>query len=452
MNDSPFDRRLRTALRARPAPPASAADGPAGRPGTGDCLSAETLAAWVDDALDAKQRSLAEAHAASCSKCQATLAALIRTTPDTGAPGAPSASWWRLPAIGWLVPLAAAATAVLVWVVVPRQAVQPPAVPDATVAGRGDADRAATGRVLSQPAAPAAEAAKGAPAAAPPPSQTISSPSGSELAIARARPVPQPPVSDLSRKDGRADKEANQTDAKHAAPVDSLQASARDEQVSTERFKAVVTREAASNNAAPAPPAEKPKGEATAPEKAPRATGNAQAAADLVTQASTPAQAAAPATAPAGARAASRDSSAAAGEPARRADDARAGRLAESLRVRAAADIVSPDSKSRWRIAAAGAIQRSVDGGVSWQTQQTGVSVTLTAGSSPAPLVCWVVGPGGRVVVTTDGRSWRRVSLSEAATLVSVRAMDDRTATVTSSDGRSFSTSDGGLHWTPRTP
>jgi photosystem II stability/assembly factor-like uncharacterized protein len=73
--------------------------------------------------------------------------------------------------------------------------------------------------------------------------------------------------------------------------------------------------------------------------------------------------------------------------------------------------------------------------------------VTLTAGASPTPSVCWLVGPAGTVLLSTDGRSWQRLAFPEAANLVAVTATDDKTASVTASDGRTFSTTDGGLMW-----
>jgi photosystem II stability/assembly factor-like uncharacterized protein len=51
------------------------------------------------------------------------------------------------------------------------------------------------------------------------------------------------------------------------------------------------------------------------------------------------------------------------------------------------------------------------------------------------------------VLVTTDGRTLRRVSLPEAVRLVAVTAVDGSQATVTTVDGRKFTTLDGGLTW-----
>ncbi len=109
--------------------------------------------------------------------------------------------------------------------------------------------------------------------------------------------------------------------------------------------------------------------------------------------------------------------------------------------------IVSSNPASRWRILQGGQVQRSADGGATWQTQTTGVSDTLSGGSSPSPSVCWLVGPRGIVLRTTDGRSWTRIPFPEAVPLTSIRATDDQTATVTTADGRQFVTEDGGRTW-----
>jgi photosystem II stability/assembly factor-like uncharacterized protein len=109
--------------------------------------------------------------------------------------------------------------------------------------------------------------------------------------------------------------------------------------------------------------------------------------------------------------------------------------------------IVSSNPASRWRILQGGQLQHSADGGATWQTQTTGVSDTLSGGSSPSPSVCWLVGPRGIVLRTTDGRSWTRIPFPEVVPLTSIRATDDQTATVTTEDGRQFVTEDGGRTW-----
>jgi hypothetical protein len=115
-----------------------------------------------------------------------------------------------------------------------------------------------------------------------------------------------------------------------------------------------------------------------------------------------------------------------------------------------ASEIVSPDSMSRWRITGGRAIEHTTDGGATWQAQPqpTGTASVLTAGSAPSPLICWVVGQDGLVLLSTDGRTWRRLSAPAPAALVSVRAADERTATVTDVNGRTYATSDAGARWT----
>jgi len=88
------------------------------------CLDAETLAAWVERDLTAAESAVAEAHVSQCSRCQATVAALVRATPaiETHAP------WWRRGwVVGSLVPLTAGAIAIAVWIAAPDEARRAPA-------------------------------------------------------------------------------------------------------------------------------------------------------------------------------------------------------------------------------------------------------------------------------------------------------------------------------------
>lgn len=71
-----------------------------------------------------------------------------------------------------------------------------------------------------------------------------------------------------------------------------------------------------------------------------------------------------------------------------------------------------------------------------------------TTRSSPSPNVIWTVGPTGLVQLATDGRTFVRLPFPEAVDLVAVTATDDRHAVVTTADGRTFQTADGGRTWT----
>jgi photosystem II stability/assembly factor-like uncharacterized protein len=113
----------------------------------------------------------------------------------------------------------------------------------------------------------------------------------------------------------------------------------------------------------------------------------------------------------------------------------------------AGVEIVSPEPAFRWRLSAPAMIQRSTNGGVTWQPQAAPAGIVLTAGSSPARDVCWMVGRAGAVVLSIDGTAWQPRPFPEAVNLTAVRAMDAKNATVTTADGRQFSTTDGGATW-----
>jgi hypothetical protein len=115
-------------------------------------------------------------------------------------------------------------------------------------------------------------------------------------------------------------------------------------------------------------------------------------------------------------------------------------------------EVVSSDASTRWRLAAAGVVQRSTDGGVTWESRSTGIPFRPTAGASPSPSVCWLVGPGGIVLLTTDGRSWRRIPFTEQVDLIAITATDDMTATVITADGRTFLTVNRGGSWERQPP
>jgi hypothetical protein len=355
MNEVP-DRLLRETLLARTATSASA-----------DCLDADTVASWADEALTPRERLAVEAHAADCPRCRALLAALARATP----PAAPR-SWWRLPRGAWVAPLAAAAAAaIVVWMIVPRR---PSVLP---------VDRAASGHLVpAEPAPPAAGA----------PREGRQEPALIDPIVA-AKPAER---ADSARASG----DLRQGDRlKNTGPASSR----------TETLDAAVS--------APASPAIPLGGAAFGAQE--RSAASSTESASM-------------------ARAASR---AAAAPPV-------AAQQATSLdALRRQPVIVSSSSASRWRILPGGAVQHSTDGGSTWEVQSTGVAVTLAAGVSPSPSICWLVGPGGVVLLSTDGRSWQRRAFPEAADLASVSATDDKAATVTTSDGRTFSTNDGGRTW-----
>ena len=131
-----------------------------------------------------------------------------------------------------------------------------------------------------------------------------------------------------------------------------------------------------------------------------------------------------------------------------------AGGLADAAKQGYRADagtfnVVVPASSVRWRVVDGRTVQRSSDAGTTWANQYTAEdNMTLVAGASPTPSVCWLVGRGGTIVRTTDGLVWQRLTFPEAVDLTAVTSPDVRTATVTTADGRRFTTADGGRTWT----
>ena len=110
-------------------------------PAAGPCLDAESIAAWFDGTLTAAQQREAEAHASTCARCQALLAAMAQTEP---AP-APRRS---LMLVRWFAPALVAAAAVAVWInVAGRSADVAPAPSDSAA------------RAAAAPGAPAPPAA-----------------------------------------------------------------------------------------------------------------------------------------------------------------------------------------------------------------------------------------------------------------------------------------------------
>jgi uncharacterized lipoprotein YbaY len=119
-----------------------------GRDAAEPCPDAELLGLYAERQLDGAELAGVETHVAGCTRCQATLAAFVRSAPDgIEAPGAfaragagdAGAAWWS--GWKWLVPLAATAAVVTmaVWV-------QRPDVPDEMVVQEQTAAEAAAMR------------------------------------------------------------------------------------------------------------------------------------------------------------------------------------------------------------------------------------------------------------------------------------------------------------------
>jgi hypothetical protein len=374
-----------------------------------DCLDAETLAAYAEGTLTLDGRRSADHHLAGCARCQMVLAEIARTAPETAGDTAPRR--WRVGA--WLVPLTAAAAAIAIWVAVPgtRQSetaqvpatgsiAQPAAVPEAKPDEKSAADR------FSVPTSSTSSARVASADAAKIDALAKETEQRREAGARSQRSLADRPVAAAAPKDVPARSDAQQTTASVEAPA----------------RNSVVAGQTAGAPAAPPPP--------PAPAAAPAQTA-AQAAAPQETDL-------------ARARAAR---AGAAG----RGGAGVVGALQESVTV-LPTEAKSPDGTVRLRFLPAGpaaAIERSTDGGSTWVAQPLGLQVTVTGGACPTRDVCWIIGRGGAVLVSAGNEPWRRITFPYAIDLIGVTARDALHATVTASDGRKFTTEDGGANWTP---
>lgn len=441
--DASVERLLRQAMRedARPV---------------GQCLDADTLAAWSEGGLAGKSLAAAEAHAASCVRCQAILAAIARTatvadgldTRDAGA-SSPSAI---VRGVRWLVPLAGAAAAaalvLAIWPGTPVQELAP--VPTSEAPSTAPTERV---EPVSPPPPPPAAFADRRDALA----KTAPADKRSADAETRERPkdanekAKEELKSDAAARAAREDELQRRLEAdglvptrprrsqatpepvsspKQAADQVQVQGGARQNQAQTQASNANQTQ-SANQNANQA--------------QSPAQTQNAPQSQTQVTQALPPPPASPPP--------AARPTPVPVGGVAGRAQKPAA--LEESAQLRAGiiegvfpALIATPDSSIVWRILKGRDIQRSQDSGTTWVTQTTVPDVQLSSGACPTTTVCWVVGSGGSVLRTNDGQSWQRIPFIETTDLVVVTASNPDTVVVTAKDGRRFSTRDAGKSWT----
>jgi hypothetical protein len=134
--------------------------------------------------------------------------------------------------------------------------------------------------------------------------------------------------------------------------------------------------------------------------------------------------------------------------PAAARDDLRMREMAQAPPLKRD-EIGSPDPMVRWRLRRR-TVEKSIDGGKSWTAVPTGIDAEWTAGAAPTATAFWIVGRGGMVARSTDGRAFERIPFPELTDLSAVQATDAQTATVSLADGRTFTTTDGGRSWARR--
>jgi hypothetical protein len=357
-------------------------------------LDAEIVAGWADGTLDPHVRAAAESHAADCARCQAVLAAMVRTEAAVTAP----AGGWLAARVRWLVPLATAAAAAALWFGL-----------------SGDVLAPGTGPLVTSRTEPAPEAMpeRGPTAAAPlaGPTEAAKREIAPEESRRRLESPGQPPPRSAARQEksaGAADNAA----LDRVSPPSKPEPSAAPEVARVEEQR----RDALAGRGVPPPAAAAPAAPATVTgERVLVQTQSQQAQTQTQTQVG---------------------------------ETQLARQAAFSANLATFRDVASADPAVRYRVGPNGHIERSADGGRSWTVQRSGVTHDLLAAAAPSADVCWVVGRSGVVLLTIDGgATWKRVPFPEPIDLRSVEAIDARTATITARDDRMFRTVDGGATW-----
>ena len=139
----------------------------------------------------------------------------------------------------------------------------------------------------------------------------------------------------------------------------------------------------------------------------------------------------------------------------------------ESVEVMSSAPAVAADSAvrapmarvapkaivPRWRVSAEGELERSVDGGVSWETVRVASTPVAFRSVFTANHDIWTGGTGGALYHSADdGRTWTRVAVKAldmvlATDIVRVEFTDNLHGTVTTIDGVRWITNDAGVTW-----
>jgi Photosynthesis system II assembly factor YCF48/Putative zinc-finger len=367
----------------------------------GACTDPETLAAYYERSLDAADTERCEMHLAGCPSCREQIAAMVRADESAVASAQPAgeSEWAWLWDWRWLAPAAAVLALAVFWLA------RKPALTG--TAGQQPQPLVA----MSQPTeAPASSLARQSPAAE----------RDSSFAA-------------TTNKTSTNAKEPS-SDDRNYAPSSGLKkeavASVRDENKTTESERGAQVR----SNAQPAGASNLPAVASAPPASQDRSAQPNKGIVGGVVGA--PAGAANRPPGPVTSELVSGHS----------VKDQKASLQAA---YRRSIEFHSPDSRVLWRAPGGGLIERSVDGGTTWQAQRPVVDARIVAGTALSANTCWIAGRDGIILLTKDGTNWTTIPPPVHADFVNISASDDSSATVTTADGRKFTTQDAGKKWQP---
>jgi hypothetical protein len=420
--------------------------------GPGGCPAPDILAAYYERSLNATESAQAEQHFANCARCQEELAAMVRAEPPGKKDEQATWNWhamWRV-----LTPLAAAAAVVAIWVAL-RPSLNGPREVSKSM---NEVAQTTNPRTLNDaPAGPV----NGRTAV----SEQL--PSSAAPSVKKLETM----IADLDVKKKKGEKKAGrdgllgETLGALDARAPATPAAGSGGAITTNRIAANAKQGNEALLESQSPAAKTPaKGEVTSPGADAAMTSPSPA----VTPTPAPAAALAlpPTSSPSSSSGAGGGVSrgALAGSVAKEsANEAVSTQLDSNFRGRSLQRVLpnaqpidflssqfkvaSPDPNVIWRVGAAGTIELTKNGGKTWQGQFLNMKLLLVAGMAPSEKVCWLVGNDGAVLRTTDGFTWKKLAAPAAVNLVGVTAQDALRASVTASDGRTFSTEDGGKTW-----
>jgi len=411
---------------------------------------ANLLAAFVEKTLSENERTQVVNHLAQCAECREVAALSLPREVEVAQPASLTArSWWSAwPTLRWVALAGALAAVVFVVVLHPYRSrgpetvsketrptlmarasqvpPQPPPQPSAQPSAKAPVEK--EGLEHRQSPYPMAALKKGAGPAGG--QQLVALPAGAET------------------------KEATKLMAAARPPAP---AQVENAPLNSRRYKALTSLTANPAAAVPAaPPPQAPLKQWTTPEAPPKAAvaAESQAGATAVPSATQSVEVTADLKSGlvGGVPAPSSAPSALRKETLMRAK-------AQSVEVngmafRAAAQSAEAQPAALWTISPEGKVQRSGDGGKTWEEKRVDDKVTFRAIQAMGQEV-WAGGSGGALYHSSDGGAiWKRVNLisdgnSTTGTIVLINSPshDAQHVTVKTASGEQWTTEDGGLHW-----
>lgn len=112
-------------------------------------------------------------------------------------------------------------------------------------------------------------------------------------------------------------------------------------------------------------------------------------------------------------------------------------------------DVYFVDPNIGWIFSDSDTILHTMDGGISWSIQSTGIDYAITDACFYNANVGWIVGDLGTILKTEDGgNTWTELNSNLFDLLTSIYFIDDQTGWVVGESGVVVKTTDGGETWT----